>query len=84
MSLAVLNYHFYFETQNNKKKAQKVNKPHSFDLYKIGLACTINLLLLGLLGEATVVGCKLYSVTSDPETQREGPEEENKESKHEI
>lgn len=32
----------------------------------------------GLLGEATVVGCKLYSVTSDPETQREGLEEENR------
>lgn len=34
------------------------------------------LVAAGLLVEATVVGCKLYSVTSDPMTQREGLEEE--------
>lgn len=28
----------------------------------------------GLLAEATVVGCKLYSITSDPKTQMEGLE----------
>lgn len=37
----------------------------------------IQRLQLVVLGDATVVGCKLYSVTSDPETQREGLEEGN-------
>lgn len=29
-----------------------------------------------MLAEATVIGCKLYSITSDPKTQMEGPEKE--------
>lgn len=41
------------------------------------------LVAAGLLGEATVVGCKLYSVTSDPDTQKEGLDEEDRESERE-
>ena len=60
-----------------KVQVWKQNQPQTFYVNKTGL---VKMLLLGLLGEATVVGCKVYSVTSDPKTQKVGPEERNGES----
>lgn len=67
MSVAVLNDHFYFKTESPSIKTNH----KKFCLHG-------QLVAAMLLGEATFVGYKVYSVTSDPDTQREGLEEEKR------